>query len=144
MSRRRFLPSLVVVLFLSTLALANSIPVNLILHSGTGVHGAFTVSINRVKTTPMNFEAVSSHTSGWNAHLNGLSSGRVMLSNGTATRTGRVVLPGRGYDPSCCKAQNWVGGDQAPHATTPEPGSLILLSTGLIGIAGTIRRKLRG
>ena len=40
MSRRHYILSLVVALFLSTLAVANSIPVNLtLLHSGTSVRG---------------------------------------------------------------------------------------------------------
>jgi hypothetical protein len=135
---------------LSTLALANSIPVNLtLLHSGTSVHGgAFTApghfSISGLKAAPMNFDAISSHPSrDWNAHLSGLPSGKVMLGNGAANRTGRIAFPGQGYQPTCCKAQNWVGGVQgAAAAHLPEPGSLILLSTGLLGIAGIARRKL--
>jgi hypothetical protein len=31
---------------------------------------------------------------------------------------------------------------QGPPTTAPEPGSLLLLSTGLLGIAGMVRRKL--
>ncbi|HKN72897.1 MAG TPA: PEP-CTERM sorting domain-containing protein [Terriglobales bacterium] len=150
MSRRHYILSLVVALFLSTLALANSIPVNLtLLHSGTSVHGgAFTApghfSISGLKAAPMNFDAISSHPSrDWNAHLSGLPSGKVMLGNGAANRTGRIAFPGQGYQPTCCKAQNWVGGVQgAAAAHLPEPGSLILLSTGLLGIAGIARRKL--
>jgi hypothetical protein len=150
MSRRHYILSLVVALFLSTLALANSIPVNLtLLHSGTSVHGgAFTApghfSISGLKAAPMNFDAISSHPSrDWNAHLSGLPAGKVMLGNGAANRTGRIAFPGQGYQPTCCKAQNWVGGVQgAAAAHLPEPGSLILLSTGLLGIAGIARRKL--
>jgi hypothetical protein len=153
MSRRHYALSLVVALFFSTLALANSIPVNLtLLHSGTSVHGGAVTdpghfSINGLKAAPMNFDAISSHPSrDWNAHLSGLPSGRVMLGNGTANRTGRVAFPGQGYQPTCCKAQNWVGGDQGYGGkgglSAPEPGSLILLSTGLLGIAGIVRRKL--
>ncbi len=152
MSRRHYILSLVVALFLSTLALANSIPVNLtLLHSGTSVRvGAFTApghfSINGLKAAPMSFDAISSHPSrDWNAHFSGLPSGKVILGNDTANRTGRIAFPGQGYQPTCCKAQNWVGGDQGiggHGASVPEPGSLILLSTGLLGIAGIVRRKL--
>jgi len=153
MSRRRFPVLLVVALFLSTLALANSIPVSqTFLHSGTGVRsGAFTYaghfSITSGKATPMNFDAISSHTSrDWNVRLSGLPSGRVLLGNGTASRTGRMPFPGQGYQPTCCRAQNWVGSDQGYGGkgglSAPEPGSLILLSTGLLGIAGLMRRKL--
>jgi PEP-CTERM motif len=152
MSRRHFPVSLVVALFLSTLALANSIPVTLTsLHSGASVHGgAFTdpghFSINGAKATPIIFDAVNSRTSYRNAHLSGLPSGKVLLGNGTASRTGRIPFPGQGYQPTCCKAANWVGGDQGYGGkgglSAPEPGSLILLSTGLLGIAGIVRRKL--
>jgi len=152
MSRRRFPVSLVAALFFSTLALANSISVNqTFLHSGALVRsGAFTyvghLSINGGKATPMNFAAISSHTGDWNAHLTGLPSGRVLLGNGTASRTGRIPFPGQGYQPTCCRAQNWVGSDQGYGGkgglSAPEPGSLILLSTGLLGIAGLMRRKL--
>jgi len=152
MSRRRFPVLLVVALFLSTLALANSIPVSqTFLHSGTGVRsGAFTYtghfSTTSGKATPMSFDAISSRTGGWNAHLSALPSGKVLLSDGLANRTGRIAFPGRGLEPTCCKAANWVGGDQGYKGkgglSAPEPGSLILLSTGLLGIAGLMRRKL--
>jgi PEP-CTERM motif len=40
------------------------------------------------------------------------------------------------------RAKNWNGGNQKAPMSTPEPGSLMLLSTGLVGIAGMVRRKL--
>src|ERR1039458_7902294 len=49
---------------------------------------------------------------------------------------------------ACCEARLWVGGKgiagpSKPGLSTPEPGSLMLLSTGLMGIGGMVRRKLR-
>ena len=149
MSRRNFALSLVVALFCSTLALANSIPVNMtFLHSGISIHGvAFTYashsSISGGRATPMNYDAVNRHQSAdWNTHLGAPSSGKVFLANSSANTIGSIAL-GRGYEPTCCKAQNWVGAvGGAATSSVPEPGSLVLLSTGLLGVAGMIRRKL--
>ena len=38
---------------------------------------------------------------------------------------------------------NITSGDTSLSAVVPEPGSLGLLGTGLIGLAGVVRRKLR-
>jgi len=153
MSRRRFPVLLVAALFVSTLALANSISVSqMFLHSGALVRGgAFAssgdFSISAGKATPMNLAVVSNRTlDASNAHFSRLSSGKVILGDGLANRTGRIGFSARGYEPTCCKAANWVGGDQGYKGkgglSAPEPGSLILLSTGLLGIAGLMRRKL--
>jgi hypothetical protein len=59
-----------------------------------------------------------------------------------------VLFPQRRYGPTCCEARSWVGSGRAPGSTGPglptsEPGSLMLAATGLAGIAGMLRRKLR-
>jgi hypothetical protein len=107
--RSRFLFSLVVALFLSTLASANSIPVNMTsLHSGPSVYDRAYPSPNHFsvageKATPMMF----------GAHYNHIY-----------------------------RSDNYHRAGGAQCMSTPEPASLLLLSTGLIGIAGMLRRKL--
>jgi PEP-CTERM motif len=104
---RRFLLSLVIAIFFSTLASANTTTVNLTsLYTGTNVSGVYHTypyyfSINGEKATPMMKHA-----------------------------------PASGARP-----QEFIGYRGTP-VSTPEPASLMLLSTGLIGIAGLVRRKL--
>jgi PEP-CTERM motif len=103
---RRFLLSLVIALFSSTLASANSTTVNMTSLYTTNVSGGhhtypYYFSINGEKATPMLKHA-----------------------------------PASGPRP-----QEFIGYRGTP-VSMPEPASLLLLSTGLIGIAGLVRRKL--
>ncbi|MGA2456947.1 MAG: PEP-CTERM sorting domain-containing protein [Terriglobales bacterium] len=141
MSRRNFALSLVLALFLSTLALANSIPVNMtFLHSGTSIHGvaltyASHSSISGGRATPMNYDAVNRHALNDWTHVNGLTSGKISLGNGTANfKTAHF-----NYHYEVGSHFVW---QQTSGAPMPEPGSLVLLSTGLLGVAGMVRRKL--
>jgi hypothetical protein len=124
LSRSRFLLSLVVALSLSTLALADSVSVsNACLHSSASFSGGshvYSVSENEK----------------WDSHTSVSPSGNkgFFLLHGTISR----------------KNGNWgtwhVGTTNPKSAptplATPEPESLMLLSTGLVGIAGVLRRKL--
>jgi len=122
---RRFLLSVVVALSLSTLAPANSTTVNMTsLYLGTKVSGGdhafpYYLSINGGKVTPSMKHALASEF------------------KGLVLYTPVVGSPGPGPRP-----QEFIGYRGTP-AATPEPANLILLSTGLIGIAGLMRRKLR-
>ncbi len=139
MSANRFLLSLVAALLFSTLATANSTNVAAFLHSGTG---AFEHA-----NAPTTFGAFNSHISGTdgNAGNGAMFSGLGMDGTGvTDDKAGRIVFPSRKYGPTCCEARRGIGAGQGHAAlSTPEPGSLMLLSTGLMGIAGMVRRKLR-
>lgn len=141
LSRSRLLCSLVVALFLSTLALADSAPVSIAYpHSSTGAYaGAQSYSdhssISQRSGMPMILAAFSSPSSEKpDARLNAPLFGNASVQvHGTISR----------------KNGDWAvwhtpvtTGNQGALAT-PEPGSLMLLSTGLMGIAGVLRRKLR-
>jgi len=145
---RRFLLSLVVGLSLSTLASANSANVNMtFLHSGTGVYARTYMdhfSIDGGRATPAIFAASNDLVStgkSRSAYLNGPLSGTVMDGQDvTDYKTGSIASLS-GMNGTRFRTDNWAG---ARHGkSTPEPASLLLLSTGLIGIAGLVRRKLR-
>jgi len=147
---RRLLLSLVVGLSLSTLASANSANVNMtFLHSGTGVYGSAHTymdhfSIDGGRVTLAIFAASSSHFStgdSRNVHIGGPLSGTIMYRQRvTDYKTGSAASLS-GMNGTRFRTDNWAG---ARHGlSTPEPASLLLLSTGLIGIAGLVRRKLR-
>ncbi len=85
MLRSRFLLSLVVALSFSTLALADSAPVNMtFLYPGTNSSGGYYTypyyfSINGGKATPLMCDSFNNHISAgesWSAHVSGLLSGK--------------------------------------------------------------------
>jgi hypothetical protein len=69
------------------------------------------------------------------------SSGTASQTNGTLTisgiTTGGVTVAGLVN----VNGSTWVGSSET--VVTPEPGTLGLLGTGLVGLAGIIRRKVR-
>jgi PEP-CTERM motif len=94
----------------------------------------------------MIFSAFNNRASGenWNAHPSGSLSGKVMFGQNitVSNATGFPFLAGR-HGTGRYRIGGWVVWNRGtPPMSTPEPGSLMLLSTGLLGIAGTMRRKL--
>ncbi len=92
MLRSRMLLSLVIALFLSTLASADSAPVNMtFLYPGTNVSGGYYTypyyfSVNGGKATAMMCDSFNNHISAgenWNATVSGLLSGKGMFGKNT-------------------------------------------------------------
>jgi hypothetical protein len=166
---RRFLLSLVVALSLSTLAFANSATVNMtFLYPGTNVSGGyythpFYFSINGGKATHKaagiifmgvvngTIDAKVGNGAVWNLFVKGITTDAAVLAlesnalflakHAPAHEFKGLVLDtsvggGPGHGP-----QEFIGHRGTPLATA-EPGRLMLLSTGLIGIAGMLRRNL--
>jgi len=152
LSANRFPLPLVVALFFSTLASADSTSVTAaFLHSGAAADNRLNTNAgdfptNAGKVIPM-LGAFASHisaASNTNARIGAMVSGKLMDGNGnTNYEATRVFFTRRQYEPTCCEARRGIAVGQGRGMTTPEPGSLTLLSTGLMGIAGMVRRKLR-
>jgi hypothetical protein len=68
------------------------------------------------------------------------SGGTVSTSNSLTTYIGNLACAGCGS----VQFVSALGGISGDTIVTPEPGTLGLLGTGLVGLAGIVRRKLRG
>jgi hypothetical protein len=143
----RFLLSMVMTLLFSTLVFANSTPINVpFLHFGAGVYSgtsAYPAHLlnESTKATPTMFgNAANQASTAADGNAGGSIFGKSLFNNrftdtastGFALQNGNFMGSRYGID--------WKRGK---NMATPEPGSLLLLSTGLFCVAGMLRRKLR-
>jgi hypothetical protein len=139
--RSRFLLSLVIALFLSTLASAVSVPVPV---NMTFLH-PMGVMDGTIKATTGNWAVWNLFTKGitQNSASLALDSQALLLARHAPASEfrGLVLYTPEGGSPGH-GPQEFIGYRFSAMAT-PEPGSLMLLATRLMGIAGVARRKLR-
>ena len=153
MSLNRFVLALVAALFVATLASANSTNVTTeFLNSGPSANdraGAYAghFSTNAGQAMPTMFVAYNSNTStgaSGDARIGGPLSGTIGYGQGfTAPASTHITAVGGPQNNVRFKTPYSTPGAGGHALSTPEPGSLMLLSTGLMGIAGMVRRKLR-
>jgi hypothetical protein len=144
--RRRFLLPLVVGMSLSTLARADSTPVNMAFSgSATGVYDAsqdYSSHFSVNTGTPVTLAGFKSPSSEKRSGQLGVPriGKEILIKNDLATNS---TFLGERHGTISYKTGNWAVWRQVSPMAAPESGSLILLSTGLIGIAGIVRRQLR-
>jgi hypothetical protein len=125
---------MVVALSISTLAAADAIPANApSAHFSTGLNSHLSLSSTKSTATPL--DAFSNHAAAGTNDKFRVAIAPVYRATPIASSIG---LQGT----IRFRTSGWTGGGEGHGTTAPEPGSLMLLSTGLFGIAGIVRRKL--
>jgi len=135
-------PLLVLAVFISTLASASSAPVNVkYLHPATNILGGYYTypyyfSINGGTVTPGMTKNVTSTSAAMAIDKNALSlAASAPASEFTQLALHTPVGATPGYGP-----QEFIG-YQTTAMAAPESGTLILISTGLLGIGALVRHK---
>jgi PEP-CTERM motif len=131
----------VVTISFCTLARADSMPVNAkVSYPSANLYGSahsysgHLLSSN-AKAAPAMFVAFNDR--------NPVQGGKALFSGSLFPKTDYAQFAGGGLHNNVrSKTTVWAVSKSGGGVSTPEPGSLLLISTGLIGIAGTIRRKV--
>ena len=151
MSLQRLLLSTVVTVSVVTfcnLAQADSMPVNAtVSYSSANLYGSAHSYSERlvngnVKAAPTMFAAFNDRNSNQPNLLSQSASYSFSTKTNYAANYAQVAGSGL-HNNLRFKTGVWAVQKSGGGVSTPEPGSLLLISTGLIGLAGTIRRKVR-
>ncbi len=153
MSLNRFVLALVAALFVTTLASADSINVTTgfpqpgVSNNDRASTYAGHFSTNAGQAMPTMFVVYNSNPStgaSGNARIGGPLSATIGYGQGfTAPAPTHITAVAGPQNNVRFKTPYSTPGAGGHALSTPEPGSLMLLSTGLMGIAGMVRRKLR-
>jgi hypothetical protein len=144
--RRHFLLLLVVGMSVSTLARADSTPLSMASsRPATGVYDSsqdYSSHFSTNRGTPATLAGFHSPSRGtWSGQLGVPRIGKEMLfKNDLATYSTSL---GERQGTINDKTGNWAVWHRVSPMAAPESGSLMVLSTGLICIAGIVRRQLR-
>jgi hypothetical protein len=145
--RRHVLWSLLAALLLCTLAAANSLPIPATSvptsTSIRAVDSASRLSVGGGHSAGVIFTLANRAPEERSGQLAGLLAGKVAPGRDLTAPLSTLPVSGASMHNNVrFRTSNWDRMAERGGASTPEPGSLLLLSSGLIGIAGMLRRRL--